>query len=47
MRLANSLQSPQDEKPYIYLKEHPISVYCVSQFQKDINVVRMKIGLGE
>ena len=46
-RVADSLKTPHPTHPYTYLKRHLISAYSVSQFSKDMRVVKMKIGPGK
>ena len=46
-RVTDALKNPHKTKPYTSLKEHLISAFSVSQYQKDLDLVRYVPGHDE
>ena len=46
-RVTDALKNPHKTKPYSSLKEHLISAFSVSQYQKDLDLVRYVPGRDE
>ena len=46
-RVTDALKNPHKLKPYSSLKEHLISAFSVSQYQKDLDLVRYTPGSDE
>ena len=46
-RVTDALKNPHKSKPYTSLKEHLISAFSVSQYQKDLDLVRYVPGREE